>query len=53
MAYQRFCQEELHQIYVHMKDENPQSQITQLMNWHKSIISLELGRNTGNLGCLP
>ena len=53
MTYQHLSQTERYQIYILMKDGKTQSQIAQLMERHKSTISRELARNTGNRGCRP
>jgi len=53
MTYQHLSQEERYQIYILMKDGKTQSQIAQLLNRHKSTISRELARNTGNRGYRP
>jgi len=53
MTYQHLSQEERYQIYILMKDGKTQSQIAQLLNRHKSTISREIGRNTGNRGYRP
>ncbi|MBU3615596.1 IS30 family transposase, partial [Polynucleobacter sp. Latsch14-2] len=46
-------QTERYQIYILMKDGKTQTQIAQLMDRHKSTISRELARNTGNRGYRP
>ena len=53
MTYQHLSQTERYQIYILMKDGKTQSQIAQLMDRHKSTISRELARNTGNRGYRP
>jgi IS30 family transposase len=53
MTYQHLSQTERYQIYILMKDGKTQSQIAMLMNRHKSTISRELARNTGNRGYRP
>ena len=53
MTYQHLSQEERYQIYILMKDGKTQSQIATLLNRHKSTISRELARNTGNRGYRP
>ena len=53
MTYQHLSQTERYQIYILMKDGKTQSQIAQLLNRHKSTISRELARNTGNRGYRP
>lgn len=53
MTYQHLSQIERYQIYILMKDGKTQSQIAQLLNRHKSTISRELARNTGNRGYRP
>jgi IS30 family transposase len=40
-------------IYTLMKDGKTQTQIAKLIDWHKSTISRELARNTGNRGYGP
>ncbi len=51
--HQHLSQTERYQIYILMKDGKTQSQIAQLLNRHKSTISRELARNTGNRGYRP
>ncbi|MDH6421770.1 IS30 family transposase [Polynucleobacter sphagniphilus] len=53
MTYQHLSQTERYQIYILMKDGKTQTQIAQLMDRHKSTISRELARNTGNRGYRP
>ena len=53
MTYQHLSQTERYQIYILMKDGKTQSQIATLMDRHKSTISRELARNTGNRGYRP
>lgn len=53
MTYQHLSQAERYQIYILMKDGKNQSQIATLLNRHKSTISRELARNTGNRGYRP
>jgi len=53
MTYQHLSQTERYQIYILMKDGKTQTQIAQLMERHKSTISRELARNTGNRGYRP
>ena len=53
MTYQHLSQTERYQIYILMKDGKTQTQISQLMKRHKSTISRELARNTGNRGYRP
>ena len=50
MTYQHLSQEERYQIYILMKDGKTQSQIAQLLDRHKSTISLDLARNIGLKG---
>ena len=53
MTYQHLSQTERYQIYILMKDGKTQTQIARLMDRHKSTISRELARNTGNRGYRP
>ena len=53
MTYQHLSQTERYQIYILMKDGKTQSQIATLMDRHKSTISREIARNTGNRGYRP
>lgn len=53
MTYQHLSQTERYQIYILMKDGKTQTQIARLMDQHKSTISRELARNTGNRGYRP
>lgn len=53
MTYQHLSQTERHQICILMKDGKTQSQIATLMDRHKSTISREIARNTGNRGYRP
>jgi IS30 family transposase len=53
MTYQHLSQTERHQICILMKDGKTQTQIAKLMDRHKSTISRELARNTGNRGYRP
>ena len=53
MTYQHLSQTERYQIYIFMKDGKIQTQIAKLMDRHKSTISRELARNTGNRGYRP
>ena len=53
MTQQHLIHTERYQIYILMKDEKTQSQIATLLHRHKSTISRELTRNTGNRGYRP
>jgi IS30 family transposase len=53
MTYQYLSQTERYQIYILMKDGKTQSQIAKLIDRHKSTISREIARNTGNRGYRP
>ncbi len=53
MSYKHLSQTERYQIYALMKAGHLPAKIAQLLGRHKSSISRELSRNTGNRGYRP
>jgi len=53
MTYNHLSQAERYQIHALMKVGHDQSQISKLLDRHKSTISRELTRNTGSRGYRP
>jgi len=53
LKYKNLSQAERYQIYVLMKDGHDQTQITKLLDRHKSTISRVLNRNTDSRGYRP
>ena len=52
-GYTQLTQEQRYQIYALMKAELNQSEIAMIVGVHKSTISRELRRNTGQKGYRP
>ena len=53
MTYTQLTQEQRYQIYALLKTEQSQTKIATVIGVHKSTISREVGRNSGQRGYRP